>query len=308
MTDADIDHFEHIVVVGAGAIGSLYAARLAARNDVIVVARPSHVAAIEKDGLRVVGRETFTSRVRAASEVPVIPPRTLILLTTKVNDNQAAALGLRDRVGEDTVVVCVQNGLHGERIVASVLGSRCLVLRAITQFGAIFQQPGVIDFKVSGYTLVQASARSEALARQLSESGLDGRVCDAIDVEVWRKLICNCVINPITSIIGSEVGTIADPRLDPVKRLVIDECLRVARTEGVTFDLDFVAYIGEVFGPSRNTASMRQDLLKGKPTEIDHMNGAVVALGDRVGIDCPVNRALVAIIKGLQTIGPTIQT
>ncbi len=82
--------------------------------------------------------------------------------------------------------------------------------------------------------------------------------------------------------------------------------MTVARAEGVTFDVDFVEALATVFGPSRNTASMRQDLLKRKPTEIDHMNGAVVALGERLGIDCPVNRALVAIIKALEKQGSVI--
>ena len=105
------------------------------------------------------------------------------------------------------------------------------------------------------------------------------------------------MINPITSITGSDVGGIADARLDPLKQLVIDECLQVAAADGVRFDEDFVQTIGDVFGASRNVASMRQDLLKSKPTEIDFMNGAVVALGQRHGIDCPVNGALVAIIR-----------
>ena len=291
---------DHILVLGAGAIGSLYAAKLAAHNDVTVVARPDHVAAIERRGLRVMGRDTFTCRVRAVTAAPPLPPRTLVLLTTKVNDNRAAAAGILDCLRDDTVMLCVQNGLHGEAIVKSVVGSRCVVLRAITQFGAIFREPGVVDYTVSGYTLVETGPRSAAIANLLTESGLDGRVCETIAVEVWWKLICNCVINPITSIIGSDVGTIADERLNPIKRLVIDECLRVARTEGVTFATDFITTIADVFGTSHNTASMRQDLLKGKPTEIDHMNGAVVALGERVGIDCPVNRALVTIIKAIE--------
>jgi 2-dehydropantoate 2-reductase len=117
---------------------------------------------------------------------------------------------------------------------------------------------------------------------------------------VWWKLIFNCVINPITSITGTEVGGIADPRLDPLKQRVVDECLAVARAEGITFAIDFMQTITEVFGASRNIASMRQDLLKRKPTEIEHMNGAVVRLGARHGIACPVNEALVAMIKALE--------
>ena len=298
--------FDHVVVLGAGAIGSLYAAKLAARNDVTVIARPDHVAAIERDGLRVIGREAFTSRVHAAATPPDLAPRTLVLLTTKVNGNQAAAASIAGRLRDDTIIRCVQNGLHGEEIVKAIVGSRYLVLRAITQFGAIFREPGIVDFKIGGETYIEASPRSAAIAALLSASGLDGRVCDAIGIEVWRKLIFNCVINPITSITGGEVGSIADERLNPIKRLVIDECLAVARAEGVTFDVDFIEALATVFGPSRNTASMRQDLIKRKPTEIDHMNGAVVALGERLGIDCPVNRALVAIIKALEKQGSVI--
>jgi 2-dehydropantoate 2-reductase len=198
------------------------------------------------------------------------------------------------------VILCVQNGLGSEDIVRAEVGGRCLVLRAITQFGAIYREPGVVDFTAAGATLVEPSARSAEIAALLSASGLDGRVSDNIKIEIWRKLIFNCVINPITAIVASEVRGIADPRLDPVKQLVVDECLRVAAADGVVFDIDFVPTIAEVFGTARTIASMRQDLLKGKPTEIEHMNGAVVALGQRFGIACPVNTALVAIIKGLE--------
>jgi len=291
---------DHVVVLGAGAIGSLYAAKIASRFDVTVIARPEHVAAIDRDGLRVVGVEEFTCRVRAATRLESIGGGTLVLLTTKVNDNQTAAAGILDLLRDDTVILCVQNGLHGEEIVRSIVGDRCLVLRAITQFGAIFREPGVIDYKVRGATLVEASGRSPIIAQLLTDCGLAGRVSENIAAEVWRKLIFNCVINPITAIIGSDVGTIADTRLDPLKQLLVDECLAVARADGVTFDIDFVQAIGEIFGPSRNIASMRQDLLKRKATEIDYMNGAVVALGQRFGIDCPVNAALVAIIKAME--------
>jgi len=290
----------NIVVFGAGAIGSVYAAKLSAHHPVTVIARPGHAEAIARDGLRVVGRESFTCRVRAATDIGEVPGDTLLLLTTKVNDNRSAAAALAGVVREDTIILCVQNGLGGETVVKEAIGGRCLVLRAITQFGAIFREPGVVDFKVAGYTLIEAGARSQAVADLLTASGLDGRVSPAINTEIWRKLIFNCVINPITSIVGSEVGGIADARLDPLKRLVIDECLRVAAADGVSFEEDFVRSIAEVFGASRNVASMRQDLIKGKPTEIDFMNGAVVALGQRHGIDCPVNAALVAIVKAME--------
>jgi 2-dehydropantoate 2-reductase len=294
---------DQIVVLGGGAIGSVYAAKLAAHHPVTLIARAAHAEAINRDGLVVTGHEAGRYRLRAATAVERIAAGTLILLTTKVTHSRQAVAPLAGQVRADTVILCVQNGLGSEDIVKDAVDGRCLVLRAITQFGAIFQEPGVVDFTAAGATLVEPSARSAEIADLLSRSGLDGRVSDNIKREIWRKLIFNCVINPITAIVGSEVGGIADSRLDPWKQLVVDECLSVAAADGVTFDIDFVPTIAEVFGSARTIASMRQDLLKGKPTEIDHMNGAVVALGRRFGIECPVNAALVATVKALEAHG-----
>ena len=290
---------EPVIVLGAGAIGSVYAVKLSARHRVTVVARRDHVDAILSGGLRLIGRETVTSYVDAVTQIDTIAPNTIILLTTKVNASEAALAPIADLVRDDTVIVCVQNGLDSEGIARRAVRGRCLVLRAITQFGAIFQSPGVVEFTASGYTLLEDGARSAAIAAMLTSAGLDGRVSADIKTEIWRKLIFNCVINPITAITGTDVGGIADPRLDPLKRLVIDECLTVARSQGVDFRIDFLSIIAEVFGASRTIASMRQDLMRGRPTEIDHMNGAVVSLGRRAGIDCPVNAALAAIIKAM---------
>ena len=290
---------EPIIVLGAGAIGSVYAVKMAERHPVTVVGRRDHVDAITSQGLRLIGRETVTARVDAVTRVEAIAPGTIVLLTTKVNASEAALAPIADLVRDDTVIVCVQNGLDSEGIARRAVHGRCLVLRAITQFGAIFQSPGVVNFTASGYTLLEDGPRSAALAAMLTACGLDGRVAPDIKTEIWRKLIYNCVINPITAITGSGVGGIADPRLDPLKQLVIDECLAVARTEGVSFEIDFLSTIAEVFGASRTIASMRQDLMRGRPTEIDHMNGAVAALGRRAGIECPVNAALTAIITAM---------
>jgi 2-dehydropantoate 2-reductase len=289
-----------IIVFGAGAIGSIYAAKLSRQHDVTVIARRAHVEAIKRDGLRISGSETFVARVNAATAIEQIAPETLVLLTTKAHDNRTAAGALAEKVRSDTIILCLQNGLRSEEMVREILGDRCLVLRAITQFGAIFAQPGLINFTVPGYTLIEQHERSKDLAALLTASGLDARISDNIHADDWRKLIFNCVINPITSIIGSNVGTIADPKLDPLKELVIDECLAVARKDGVSFDFDFQQALRDIYGASPNIVSMRQDLLHGRRTEIDYMNGAVVALGQRLGIECPVNAALVAIIKAME--------
>ncbi|MEY2499380.1 MAG: 2-dehydropantoate 2-reductase [Verrucomicrobiota bacterium] len=295
-----------IIVLGAGAIGSLYGAKLAAANDVTLVGRADHVAAINSHGLRIEGLESQLVRVRAATAVEKIGPNAVILLTTKVTDGAAALAPIAPLVREDTTILCLQNGLGSERIARATLGDRARVLRGITQFGAIFESPGLIRFMAPGYTLIERSERSDCIARSLSDAGLDCRVSSDIAADVWHKLVINCVVNPITAVLGCEVGGIANPQLDPLKQLVIDECIAVAATQGVTFAVDFMREIGDAFRPSRNLASMLQDLRRGRTTEVDYLNGAIAALGGEHGVPCPVNGALTAIVKAMEELSPSL--
>jgi 2-dehydropantoate 2-reductase len=181
------------------------------------------------------------------------------------------------------------------------------VLRGITQFGAIFKSPGTIQFMAQGYTLIEQDGRSARIADVLSAAGLDCRISPDIGADVWHKLVINCVVNPITAILGCEVGGIADPQLAPLKRLVIDECVAVAAAEGVTFNNEFMREIDDRFRPSHNIASMLQDLRRGRPTEIDYMNGAVTAIAAQHGVACPVNAALTTIIKTMEASGAALR-
>lgn len=289
-----------IIVLGAGAIGSLYGAKLAAANDVTLVGRERHVAAINADGLRIEGLESSLVRLKAVSGIERIGSDALVLLTTKVSNSESALRSIRQLVRADTTIVCLQNGLYSERIVRAILGDTIVVLRGITQFGAIFKAPGVIQFMARGHTLIEDHERSDDIAKTLTAAGLDGRVSRDITTDIWHKAIINCVVNPITAMLGCEVGGIANPELDQLKQLVIDECVAVAATQGVTVTGDFREEIDGVFRPSRNIASMLQDLRRGRRTEIDYLNGAITTLGAKKGIACPVNAALTAIIKAME--------
>ena len=295
-----IARMQHVVVLGAGAIGSLYAARLSTTTDVTLVGRPAHVEAIARSGLCIDGLDPDRYQLNAVNRITAIAPDTVVILTTKVSDNASAIASIAPLIRPDTVILCLQNGLGGEDIARRLLPAGTLVLRGLTQFGAIFRGPGFIELKAGGVTLVEADPVADGLARMLTGCGLEGRVSSNIRADVWRKLIANCVINPITSITGGQVGSIADGRMDPVKHLVIAECLAVAAAEGVRIDGDLLAFINATFGPSRNTASMLQDLSRGHATEIDFMNGAVAERGAAHGIACPMNVALTTIVKTLE--------
>ena len=297
-----------IIVLGAGAIGSLYGAKLSADNDVTLIGRDAHVAAINSEGLRIEGIESQVLRVRAAIALDQLGPEALIILTTKVPDSATALGSIAPLVRDDTTILCLQNGIGSERIARAALGDRGIVLRGITQFGAIFKSPGVIQFMARGYTLIEQHEGSERIAGVLSAAGLDCRVSPNIGADVWHKLVINCVVNPITAIMGCEVGGIANPQIAPLKRLVIDECIAVAAAEGVTFANDFVREIDDRFRPSHNIASMLQDLRRGRPTEIDYLNGAVVAIAASHSIACPVNAALTTIIKTMEASGAALRS
>ena len=315
-----------IVILGAGAIGSVYGAKLSRQHDVTLVGGAAHVAAIQRAGLQMQGLLSETLHLPACTRLDAIEPGTLILLTTKVNNNVAAVAPIVPLLRDGVTIVCVQNGLYSEDLVKALVKDRAFVLRAITQVGGVLVRPGVVDNTVAGYTLLEDHPQAPPIAALLTEAGLDGRIIPDIKKEMWRKAVFNCVINPTTSLLACEVGGIVDARLNPLKRQIIDECLAVARADGVTFDdlsadlsaearsakveahgakaEDFLALIDRVFAGARTIASMRQDLMKGRKTEIDHMNGAVVALGEKYGLPCPVNAAMTTMIRYLEAAGP----
>jgi 2-dehydropantoate 2-reductase len=290
----------NILVLGAGAIGSVYGALLSAHHDVTLIGTEAHMRAINAHGLTLSGARSGVFRLRAATAVGHIERDTLVILTTKANASAAAVAPLVPLLPTGVTFLCVQNGLYAERVVRDLVGDRAVTLRAITQHGAVLRGPGQVEYTVLGYTLIEDHERAPMLASVLNGSALDGRIVPDMKREMWRKVIFNCVINPITSIVGCEVGGISSPGLAPTKQLVIDECLAVAAADGVTFDEDFMDQIDRVFSTSKTVVSTLQDLRKGRRTEIDFLNGAVVALGERYGIACPVNGALTTIIKELE--------
>ena len=294
----------HIVILGAGAIGSVYGAYLSTAHDVVLVARGPHAEAINNDGLRMTGLEEHVYHVRAVTNLDSLPSDALILLTTKVSDTAAACESISALVRRDSTMLCVQNGLYSERLAGAVVGDRCPVLRAITNYGAIFRTPGVVELKARAATRIEDSPRSAAIAEVFTACGLDGQVTTRMKEEMWEKVVVNCVINPINAMTRTEVGAIADVRLGPLKELIVAECRRVAARDGVELAPDFVDRIDRRYGSSKNLSSMQQDLVKGRRTEIDFLNGAVAALGAQYGIDCPVNQALTMIIKAMERAAP----
>ena len=150
--------------------------------------------------------------------------------------------------------------------------------------------------------MIEKSSKSGELAGNFRNSGLDCNVSDDIKADMWKKLILNCVLNPLTAILRAENKAIADENLNPLKKLIADECLKVARKDGIGFNIGFVKKMNEGIKNSRNLSSMLQDLMKGKKTEIDYLNGAVANLGRKYKTECPANEILARIIKEMENV------
>lgn len=290
----------NIIVFGAGAIGSLYGAKLSKLNDIMLIGRKDHVNNINRHGLKIRGLENKTYKLKAAARANKIESRTLIVLTTKVQDSEKAINSIKKQIKKDTIILCLQNGLYSENVVKQIVQNKCLVLRAVTNFGAAFLKPGVVRYNNYSYTAIENSRRSREIAENFRRCGLNGYVSKNIKYDMWKKLVLNCVLNPVTAILRVKNKDIADERLNPLKKLIVEECLKAAKQDGISFGFDFVEKLNKEFKNSSNISSMQQDIMKGRKTEIDYLNGAVVGLGRKYGIKCPVNEALAEIIKSME--------
>ena len=294
-----------IVVVGAGAIGSLFGALLQrAGHDVTLVGRPEHVAAINRDGLTIEGRTTGTFSVRALSELPAGLETDLGLLTVKTFDLESAASVFGRTVRTPVPVVALENGLGVEATVEVALRSAGWsdpgqwIVRGINSVPATFARPGTVRHAGDGEVLLAdygAGRHADAVAQIFRAAGIPVRVDQDREREVWRKVLVNAAINPVTADHGIPNGRLL---LDPYRGQalqLLDEALSVAQAEGVRFtDTDAQKELWRVVrATSDNRSSMLQDLDRGRRTEIDSISGAILELGQRRGLSLPATARIV---------------
>jgi 2-dehydropantoate 2-reductase len=299
-----------IAVVGAGAIGSLFGALLQrAGNEVTLVARPDHVTAINRDGLRIEGRTAGTFPIRAVSQLPPGFATDLCLLTVKTYDLESAASVFGRAMSTPLPVVVLENGLGVEAIVETALGSAGWtdpsqwIVRGINSVPATFVRPGTIRHAGEGEVLLadyRSGHHADTVAQTFRGAGIPVRVEPDREREVWRKVLVNAAINPVTADHGIPNGRLL---LDPYRGQalqLLDEALSVAQAEGVRFtDTDAQKELWRVVrATSDNRSSMLQDLDRGRRTEIDSISGAILELGNRRGLALPATARIVQRIHG----------
>lgn len=294
-----------VVVVGAGAIGSLFGALLqGAGHEVTLVGRPPHVATILREGLRLEGRTSGTYQVQAVAELPAGFSTDLCLLTVKTYDLDAAASVFGRTVPTPVPVAALENGLGVEATVEQALESAQWstagqwIVRGINSVPATFVRPGVVRHAGAGELLLadyKSGRHAEAVAGAFRSAGVPVRVVQDRATEVWRKVLVNAAINPVTADHRISNGVLL---LDPYRGQTLQllrEALSVARAEGMTFsDEEAEVELWRVVrATSDNRSSMLQDLDRGRRTEIDAISGALLMRGQAHGLALPATARIV---------------
>jgi len=299
-----------ICVVGCGAVGSLFAANLAQVEDVEVWAYDldqGHVDAINADGLRLSGRGEVLGRLTATTDANAVPACDFGIVATKAM-HTASAIGAIAHAFEDGAVCSVQNGLGNEEAIAEHVPR---VIRGTTFPAGRLLEPGHVHWDVRGDTTIgpfePKPARLDevqALAEALTRAGMPTSAVGDARGPQWRKVIFNAATNPVGALTGLTHGRVCeDPGLRALVSRLVDEGKAVATAEGIQLDADPEGLIDHAAKPEvayDHKASMLQDVEAGRQTEIDYLNGGIVRFGEQRGVPTPLNRAILALVKGVE--------
>ena len=303
-----------ILIIGAGAIGGLFGVLLADYAEVtLYTTNAEHAAVINREGLRVVDRN---GRVRRSELRIITDPdcygrrADLALICTKAGSTTAAAQLALPLLADAGLVLTLQNGLGNLERIAAVVGAERAVA-GVTSQAATLIGPGQVRHAGSGPTVLAASlgqsARVETIAALFNRAGFPTRLAEDGDSLLWSKLIINVGINALAALFRVANGILVQiPECELLMTQAVDEAVAVARA--LHIDLPYEQQQDRVreicILTSENRASMLQDILRGGATEIDVINGAIVAKGSEVGVPTPVNLLLTQLVKALEATAP----
>ena len=302
-----------IAIVGAGAIGSLFGGLLARSGQTVWLYNRSyvaHVQAIAKSGTLTLATADAELRVpvRAVTRVDEIDgPVDLMLIAVKAYDTANAIADAAGLVSEDTLALSLQNGVGTDRVIADHVPED-RILRGITAQAANITTPGVVRWAGSGPTILgwcdpdvaRPDERAKPVVDAFSEAGLETEFAADIRPSIYEKLLVNAAINPLTAIFDVPNGRLVE---DPLLRALLVDLARethpIVASQGVSLSaaaaVDRVTTVCE--RTADNVSSMLQDVRRGKRTEIEHINGAVVRMGDDLDVPVPLNRLVTELIR-----------
>jgi 2-dehydropantoate 2-reductase len=303
-----------VAVLGAGAVGCFYGGMLArAGHRVTLIGRPVHVDAIRKSGLHFEGL-AFDERVaaEASTEPGAVRGAQLVLFCVKSTDTEQAAAQIAPFLDADSIVLNLQNGVDNtERIQAQLRSARvpCPVIAAVVYVATEMAGPGHLKHHGRGDLVIGSLEKNfsnelnEKIRAWFESAGVPTAISDNVAGELWAKLVVNCAYNALSAITQLPYGKLIEGiGVRDVMHDVVEETLAVAKAAGVRMAPDMLERTYKIAqGMPTQYSSTAQDLARGKPTEIDHLNGFVVRRGEALGVATPANRALHALVKLLES-------
>ncbi len=300
---------------GAGAVGCFHGARFAeAGAPVRLIGRPAHVDAIRRDGLlfEIAGGGSRRIAIDAGTDEDAVADADLVLFCVKTRDTAASAASLAARMRPGAVLVSLQNGVENVPLIRS---AGLDPLAAVVYVAVSMPGPGHLrhagrgdlvlgEFGPPPPGVVRMPDRAERIAALFERAGVPCPVGRDVRADLWVKLVMNCVMNPVSALGRTRYGRmIEDAPTRGLIRAVIDECVAVARAEGIALPAperlyDDVLRLGEAMREA--SSSTAQDLAAGRPTEIDALNGYVARRAQALGVPAPVNQALYALVGLLE--------
>ena len=292
-----------VAVMGAGAVGCYYGAMLArAGHEVCLIGRPSHVEAVNARGLILeTDRFTETLRVRASVAASEVAEADLILFCVKSNDTIAAGREMAPHVKDTAAILSLQNGVDNAERLQALLNKP--VAPVAVYVAADMPAPGHVRHHGRGELVIGPGAASAKIAATFADAGIPAEVSAKVIEALWAKLIVNCSYNALSAIAQLPYGRMIELEgVVDVMRNVVDECIAVATALGVSTPADIIDMVLGIAASMPNQfSSTAQDLARGKPTEIDHLNGYVVRKARELGVATPANQTLLITIKLLES-------
>jgi 2-dehydropantoate 2-reductase len=291
-----------IAIMGSGAIGGYYGARLQAGGaDVTFIARGAHLAAMQDNGIALEGdKPLHLPKVKATDDPATIGPVDLVLFAVKLRDTEAAGRAIKPILKDGSAVISLQNGVQKDDMLSPIVGRKAL-LGGAAYIGVAIARPGAIKKTGTMERLAfgefdnSRSPRAEAFLAACKASGLHADIPADITLELWQKFTFLVAMSSITASMRTTIGPI---RGNPLTRAfaldIMKEVVAVGRAKGVALEADFAEKrIGGVDALSPDMrASMALDLELGRPLELPWLAGAVVDLGAQVGVPTPCCRAV----------------
>ncbi len=303
--------FKHIAVVGAGAVGSFYGAMLArAGHRVTLIGRPAHVQATTSNGLKLnlaTSSETEIIQIEASTELSSLHTADLVLFCVKSTDSASVALQIAPYLAPHALVMSLQNGVENAALIAQHIPHA--VIPSVVYVATEIPAPGFVKHHGRGELVIGTMQISRLRDPQktlqdivllFGSAQVPVQISQNVMAELWSKLMINCAFNAISGLAQIQYEKLA--ALESVRSTqtaLVKEVIAVAQADGIhlseTVALQAVAQISVTMGSQKSSTA--QDMARSKPSEIDHLNGFIVRRGQALGVPTPVNQALFALVK-----------